>query len=133
MKSITTYLHLIQQSLTHSDSHASQAAPVFTALQSTQPIPTIYPPCRANIFRTREKHVRFPVSGLSAVAPRTTSPTIQELEEADGFAVADMEEFQKDVKSRMEKKTAKFMAMMRKNAWQQQRVEDLGEVFTIED
>ena len=73
------------------------------------------------------------MSGLSAVAPRTTSPTIQELEEADGFAVADMEEFQKDVKSRMEKKTAKFMAMMRKNAWQQQRVEDLGEVFTIED
>ncbi|KAK1782014.1 hypothetical protein QBC45DRAFT_430265 [Copromyces sp. CBS 386.78] len=104
-----------------------------TAITSTQPTPTIYPPRRPNIFRTRQKHVRFPVSGLSAVAPRAADPATEELEAADGFPVADRQEFQEDVQNRMTQKTARFMSKMRENAWKQRRVEDLGEVFAIED
>ncbi|KAK3395805.1 hypothetical protein B0T20DRAFT_487255 [Sordaria brevicollis] len=106
-----------------------------TTLQSTAPVPVVYPPRRPNIFRTRQKHVRFPVSGLNAVTPynRTVGDTTQELEEADGFPVADMEEFQREVKERMQKKTAAFINKVRQNAAQKRQVEDLGELFVIEE
>ncbi|KAK3950171.1 hypothetical protein QBC32DRAFT_326392 [Pseudoneurospora amorphoporcata] len=104
-----------------------------TAVTSTQSIPTIYPSRRPNIFRTRQKHVRFSVSGLSAVAPRSADPTTEELEAADEFPVADLQEFEEDVKNRMRQKTQRFPNKMRENAWKQDRVEDLGEVFAIED
>lgn len=55
------------------------------------------------------------------------------MEDADGFPVADMEEFQAEVRDKTGKKTEKFVNMMHENAWKQNRVEDLGELFQIED
>ncbi|KAK3356083.1 hypothetical protein B0H65DRAFT_439251 [Neurospora tetraspora] len=105
-----------------------------TAIQSTSPVPTIYPPRRPNIFRTRQKHLCFPTSvyGRGQVGPDAVNTT-QKLEAADGFSVADIEEFQAEIKERMMKTSEKFMNMVRQSAWQQRRVEDLGEVFEIEN
>ena len=55
---------------------------------------------RPNIFRTREKHIRYPMYGVGS-----SPPTTQYLEEADWFTIADIEGLQADIKKRMRAKT----------------------------
>ncbi|KAJ4406206.1 hypothetical protein N0V85_004545 [Neurospora sp. IMI 360204] len=76
-------------------------------------------------FRAIRKLVN---QSLGAVAPTT-----QELEAADGFSTADLQEFQAEIRDKMRKKSEMFMNMVRQSAWQRRRVEELGEVFEIED
>ena len=47
--------------------------------------------------------------------------------------MADLEEFQAEIKDRMKKKTDAFMKKVHQSAWKQSRVEDLGELFAVED
>ncbi|KAK3395803.1 hypothetical protein B0T20DRAFT_443820 [Sordaria brevicollis] len=111
----------------------NSAGPACTDLQSTRPVPTVYPPRRPNVFRTRQKNVRYPISGLNAVAPVNVGNQTEDLEAADGFPVADMEEFQAEIQEKMRKKTASFMNKVAQRTWTERPVEDLGELFTIDN
>ncbi|KAK3395804.1 hypothetical protein B0T20DRAFT_487252 [Sordaria brevicollis] len=113
-----------------SNSPASQAPPLFGAVTSTQPIPTVYPPRRANIFKTRTKNLRYPDAAYNPVGPNASS---SDLEKADGFDGPDMDQFQAEVRETMKRKTEMFMRNMSQHNWTKRRVEDLGELFAIEE
>ncbi|EGO51860.1 hypothetical protein NEUTE1DRAFT_141776 [Neurospora tetrasperma FGSC 2508] len=103
-----------------------------TALTSTEPVPTIYPPRRPNIFNKRapRRNVRWRPEVLASLAPHATEDVAKD---GDGLTLEELQEFQSENREVMEKKTAKFLGMVSQYSWRPRVVEDLGEAFALDD
>ncbi|KAJ4406205.1 hypothetical protein N0V85_004544 [Neurospora sp. IMI 360204] len=100
-----------------------------TAMQTTEPIPVIYPPRRPNIFRTREKHLQYPMRSRGPVAPDAVDTTKNgELSDEDN---PDLQEFQAEREEMIQQKSEIFVRTMVRQVASQRRVEDLGDVWEI--
>lgn len=103
------------------------------SVASTQPVvPTIYPPRRRNIFSKSapQRNVQWSKEVLATI-PTNAAEDSDDGE--DGFTLQELQQFQAEGKEDMEGKTEGFLRMASSNTWRPRKVEDLGELFEIED
>ncbi|KAK1782015.1 hypothetical protein QBC45DRAFT_319723 [Copromyces sp. CBS 386.78] len=101
-------------------------------LASTQPVPVVYPPRRRNIFSRSAPQRNFQWS-KEILATIPTHATEDSDDDEDGFTMEESQQFQAEGKEKMERKTEGFLRTVSQYSWRPRVVEDLGEVFKLED
>ena len=109
-----------------SESPTSTAAPAVT-----EPVVTVYPPRRPNIFSKRrpQRNVGWSAETLVTIPSHATGGAGSD----DGLTKEELEEFQAAGQAKMARKTEGFLRMASRHNWRPRVVEDLGEAFAIED
>ncbi|KAK3950172.1 hypothetical protein QBC32DRAFT_376932 [Pseudoneurospora amorphoporcata] len=101
-------------------------------LVSAQPVPVVYPPRRRNIFSKSapQRNVQWSKEILATIPTHATEDSDND---EDGFTMEELRQFRAEGKEKMERKTEGFLRTVGQYSWRPRVVEDLGEVFELED